>query len=196
MGLEELLNSLRKSEQKQIADIWQAAEAEADSLREVIADEIASITKNHVDQLASACQKSVRTIFAEAETRVREKKLFSYQKLEKSLRGMAVNQLPMLREEKYKEVFAFLVEELPERQWDEIIVNPADLELATEFFDTKIIRSEEAICGGMIAVAAQGNIIVDNTFRKRLERKWFHILPRIIKEIEKRHGKKEFPENS
>lgn len=185
MGLNELINSLKKNEQKQIDDIWQAAESEAEILRKQIADAIADITKIHADKLAAACQKSMRAIFSETEVKTRQKKLFAYQNLDQALRNAALKQLPSLRQQNYEKIFAMLVAELPERQWEKIVVNPDDLKMAENFFTANSLQPNSAISGGLLAETANGKIIVDNTFEKRLERKWPQILPQIIAELEK-----------
>ena len=195
MGLEELLNTLKKNEQKQIDDIWQQARAEADSIRKQTAEAIVKITEEHADQLASACRKSVRVIVAEAEIKARKKKLFAYQGLEEVLYATAVKQLPKLRELIDEKVFAQLVKELPDSQWERIIVNLTDVDLAAEFFKKSIIQPDASVNGGLIAVTAGGKIVVDNTFEKRLERKWSQILPELIKKIEKKYGESEPAEN-
>ena len=196
MGLEELINTLKKNEQKQIDDIWQQARTEADSLRKQIAEAIAKITEEHADQLASACRKSVRVIVAEAEMMARKKKLFAYQDLDEVLHATAINQLPKLREHGYENVFAQLAKELPDSQWEKLIVNPSDMDLAAKFFDKNIVQPDTAINGGLIAVNAGGKIIVDNTFEKRLERQWSHILPELIKRIEEKYGESESTEKA
>ena len=196
MGLEELLNTLKKNEQKQIEDIWQQARTEADSLRKETAETIARISEEHADQLASACQKSVRSIVAEAEIKARKKKLFAYQGLDEVLRATAMAQLPKLREHNYGNVFAQLAKELPDSQWERIIVNPSDVDLVAKFFNKNIVQPDTAINGGLIAVNADGRIVVDNTFKKRLERKWSHIIPVLIKRIEEKYGEFESAEKT
>lgn len=188
MGIEELISTLKKNEQKQIASIWQAAEKEAESLRGQVADAIAALTKEQADTLASACQKSMRAIFSATETQTREKKLLAYQVLDQALRDAAARQLPLLRQHDYENVFARLAAELPQRQWEKIVVNPADLDLAARFFSGGSIEADTAINGGLTAVTANGRIIVDNTFKKRLERKWLHVLPQITAALEKRYA--------
>ena len=194
MGLEELINTLKKNEQKQIEDIWQQARDEAGSLRKQTAEAIARITEEHADQLVSACQKSVRSIVAEAEIRARKKKLFAYQGLDELLRVTSMNQLSRLREHNYENVFALLVKELPDNQWEKIIVNPSDVDLAAEFFNKDLVQPDVTVIGGLLAISADGKIVVDNTFEKRLERKWSHILPELIKKIEKKYGESESAE--
>jgi vacuolar-type H+-ATPase subunit E/Vma4 len=191
LGLEELINTLRKNEQKQIDDIWQQARAEADSIREQVAEAIAKITEEHADQLASACQKSVRGIVAEADIKARKKKLFAYHGLDEVLHATALKQLPKLRELNYENVFAQLVKELPDNQWERIIVNPSDVNLAAEFFNKDIVQHDAAVTGGLIALNAGGRIIVNNTFEKRLERKWSQIIPELIKRIEDKYAESE-----
>ena len=81
MGLDELLGSLKKNKQSQIDTIWQEANREAESLRKQVDEAIADITKKHAEQLASACQKSMRSIFSDTEIKTRTKKLLAYQTL-------------------------------------------------------------------------------------------------------------------
>jgi vacuolar-type H+-ATPase subunit E/Vma4 len=188
LGLDELIKSLKKNEQKQIDDIWHGAESEAETLRSQIADAIADLTKIHADQLASACQKSMRVIFSETEIKTRQKKLFAYQALDQALRNAALKQFPALRKQNYEQVFASLAAELPERHWEKIFVNPGDQDLAAKIFPATSIYPDPSISGGLVAVTAHDRIIVDNTFNKRLERKWHHILPQIIAEFEKRYA--------
>ncbi|MBW2471184.1 MAG: V-type ATP synthase subunit E [Deltaproteobacteria bacterium] len=195
MGLEELISTLRKNEQKQIEEIWQAVKNEAESLRQHIADAIADITRNHAEQLNSACQKSMRSIFADASIQTREKKLSTYKSLEQALKDAALKELSGLRTHNYEAVFAKLVAELPARQWEKILVNPADLKLAAHFFSADIIETNQSISGGLVASTAENKIIVDNTFEKRLEKKWFHLLPAILVKIEKRYGESTIAQN-
>jgi vacuolar-type H+-ATPase subunit E/Vma4 len=112
------------------------------------------------------------------------------------LRNAAIKQLPALREKNYEKVFAKFVDELPEKEWEKIVVNPVDLELAAKFFAANIINLDSAISGGLVAVTTNGKIIVDNSFEKRLERKWFQILPSIIVKFEKRYEKSGSAENT
>ena len=185
MGLEELLNSLRKNEQTQIEDIWQQARNEADSIRRQTAEAISRISEEHAEQLAAACQKSVRTIFAESQIKAREKRLLAYLDLDKALRAAAEKQLPLIQENNREDLFELLVGELPHAQWEKIAVSPTDLELATKFFDKNIIYADTNISGGLLAFCGDGKIVIDNTLEKRLERKWSQILPELIRRIEK-----------
>ena len=84
-----------------------------------------------------------------------------------------------------------MTKELPDSQWEKIIVNPSDVDLAAKIFNKIIVKPDAAINGGLVAVNAGGKVVVDNTFEKRLERKWPHILPEIIKNIEEKYDESE-----
>jgi len=195
LGLEELIHTLKQHEQKQTEDIWQAAKHEAESLRQQITDAIADISQKQADQLAAACQKSMRAIYSETEMKTRGKKLLAYNALGLALLNEAKKMLPFLRQQNYEVVFARLVAELPERKWQRITVNPADRKLAEKFFAPDTIASDPDICGGLVASAAEGKITVDNTFTKRLETKWLYMLPAILAKIEQQYGKTRAPAN-
>jgi len=187
LSLEELLHTLKKNEHKQIDDIWQQARAEADSIRTHVTEAIARITQEHKDKLAAACQKSVNTILAESDKKSREKKLLIYRDLNETLYQTAVKLLPELRLANYDNIFTELVNELPDMKWEKIIVNPSDTTLATRFFNENVVFSDNGVSGGLIAISAQGKIVVNNTFEKRLERKWAYLLPELIHDFKKRY---------
>jgi len=189
LGLDELLHTLRKNEQKQIEDIWQEARAEADSIRKHVTEAIAKITQEHKDQLTAACQKSVNTILAESEKKAREKKLLVYRDLNETLYQTAVKLLPELRRDDYENIFTELVNELPDIKWEKIIVNPADITFAARFFSEDVVLADDSFTGGLTAISAEGKIVVKNTFEKRLERKWAYLLPELIQDLKKRYDK-------
>ena len=189
MGLDELLHTLRTNEQKQIEDIWQQARAEAESVHKDVTDAVARITQEHKDQLTAACQKSVNAILAESEKKTREKKLSVYQDLNETLYQTAVKLLPELRLLDYENIFTELVNELPDMKWEKIIVNPSDIILSARFFVEDVIVTDDSVGGGLIAICAKGKIVVNNTFEKRLERKWAYLLPELIQDLKKRYDK-------
>ncbi len=184
MGLDELLTSLRANGQKQIDEIWQAAHTEAETLRQQVNEAVAKITKEQKDQLAASCRKATDAIFSAATVKVRGEKLLAYETLEHELREVAGKQLVSLLKQDYEQTFSRLASELPPIQWEKIAVNPDDLKLAERSFAAATIHPNPAICGGLIASSADDKIIVDNTFGKRLERKWPYILPAIFARIE------------
>lgn len=188
MGLEELLRTLRKKERQQIEEIWEAAQQEAESLRHQVADAIAGITQKHDEELAAACRHSMRSIISKASARTREINLFACRALEQKLRRTAARQLPLLRRQGYDAVFTELVNELPQKDWERIVVNPADTQRAALFFREEIIFPDPAVSGGLLAVAANGRITVENTLEKRLELKWLKIFPALLEKLEKGYG--------
>jgi len=187
VGLQELISTLKKNEQKQIDDIWQQARSQADTIRTQISEAIAEIERENEERLSSSSQKSVKAILAESETVVRGKKLQVYQNLKEVLRQTAESMLPELRRTDYENIFRNLVSELPDLSWELIVVNPEDIDLAAEFFSQEIIRSDDTVIGGLVASCADGRIVVDNSFEKRLARRWPYMLPELIRDIEGRY---------
>ena len=192
MGLEELIKTLRANQQSQIDEIWQAAKAEAASLRQQTSDAISGLTESHTDSLVCNCQKSIRTIISEAETKAKEIKLMALDSLSNLLLEAAVEQLITLRGDDYGMTFKKLVQELPEQNWETVIVNPTDVTTAKESFNNSTIQTDPAISGGMVVLSAEGKIVVNNSFGKRLERSWSSIFPAIARGLEKEYVKSEY----
>ena len=187
LGLEELINTLRANEKSRLDEIWQSVETEAAKLREQTDETIGEFTENHTDSLVCNCQKSIRTIISEAETRAREVKLFAMESLGKSLHMAAVKQLHNLRNEEYDAVFEKLAQELPQQKWQTITVSPDDTARTEKMFAGCTVKTDPAITGGMMAEAQNKQIIIDNTFEKRLERCWSKLFPSLAREIEKEY---------
>ena len=136
MGLEELIKTLRANQQSQIDEIWQSAKAESASLNEQTSGAISGMTESHTDSLVCSCQKSLRTIMSEAQIKARETKLMALDSLRDSLYEAAVKQLNNLRNDDYGTMFKKLVHELPPQNWETIVVNPEDVSIAKNFFNT------------------------------------------------------------
>ena len=192
MGLEELIKSLRTNQQSQIDEIWHSAKSEAASLRQQTSDAISDLTESHTDSLVCNCQKSIRTIISEAETKAKEIKLMALDSLSNLLLEAAVEQLVTLRSDDYGTTFEKLVQELPEQNWETVIVNPTDVSTAKNFFNNSTIQTDPAISGGMVVLSADGKIAVNNSFGKRLERSWSSLFPAIVRGLEKEYVESEY----
>lgn len=184
MGLEELIKTLRANRQSQIDEIWQAAKAEAASLRQQTSSAISDFTEDHTDSLVCNCKKSIRTIISEAETKARKIKLMALDSLRNLLHEAAVKQLHNLRNDDGGVTFEKLAQELPEQNWETVVVNPTDISMAKNFFNNCTIQTDPAISGGMVAESMNGKIVVNNTFEKRLESSWPTFFPAIVRELE------------
>ncbi len=192
MGLEELIKTLRANQQSQIDEIWQATKAEAASFCEQTSGAISGFTEDHTDSLVCNCQKSIRTIISEAETKAKEIKLMALDSLSSLLLEAAVEQLVTLRSDDYGRTFEKLVQELPEQNWETVIVNPTDVSTAKNFFNNSTIQTDPAISGGMVVLSADGKIAVNNSFGKRLERSWSTLFPVIVRGLEKEYVESEY----
>ena len=184
MGLEELIKTLRANRQSLIDEIWRTTKAEAASLHEQTSGAISGLTEDHTDSLVSNCRKSIRTIISEAETKAKKIKLMALDSLRNLLHEAAVKQLHNLRNDDYGVTFEKLVQELPEQNWQTITVNPDDISRTENIFNNCTIQTDPAISGGMVAESMNGKIIVNNTFKKRLERSWPTLFPAIVRELE------------
>jgi vacuolar-type H+-ATPase subunit E/Vma4 len=184
LGLEELIKTLRANRQSQIDEIWQAAKAEAASLRQQTSSAISDFTEDHTDSLVCNCKKSIRTIISEAETRAKKIKLMALDSLRNLLHKAAIEQLHNLRNDDCGLIFKKLVQELPEQEWETITVNPDDISKTENVFKNCTIQTDPTISGGMVAESMNGKIVVNNTFLKRLERSWSTLFPAIVRELE------------
>ena len=187
MALEELIKTLRTNQQSQIDEIWQAAKAEAAALHEQTSGAISDLTENHTDSLVCNCQKSTRTIISEAAGNAREIKLMALDSLRNALFDSAIKQLLTLRNDDYETIFKKLAQELPPQNWEVLVVHPKDVSSAQNFFNNCKIETDPTISGGMIALSADGKIVVNNTLKKRLERNWSTLFPVIAREMEKEY---------
>ena len=100
------------------------------------------------------------------------------------LHEAAVKQLHNLRDDDCGVTFEKLAQELPEQNWETVLVNPTDISMAKNFFNNCTIQTDPAISGGMVAESMNGKIVVNNTFEKRLESSWPTFFPAIVRELE------------
>ena len=185
MGSEELLAALRGEGEKMAGVIRQEADAEAARLKDEAADRLARLREQFEQEQARAISAENSAILAEAERTARRTQLAGDERLAERLYNLALRLLPLLRDKDYTGIFDRLAAELPPLEWETVLVNPADAEIAGHLFPGADIVSESAICGGMEAVAEGGRIKVINTLKKRLERGWPELLPLLIEETKR-----------
>jgi V/A-type H+/Na+-transporting ATPase subunit E len=183
MGHRELVASLRREGEEKVSAIRQAAEAEVERFRgEATAGMLAvrdAFSKRQTEAMAVESEK----VLGEAQRRAALIKLEAENRLAGRLRGMAIDSLAGLRDDRYAERFTLLAAELPPCKWETIRVNPSDSELARSRFPDTHIEPDCGISGGMKAATAGGRMTVDNTFEKRLERSWPELMPPLIQAV-------------
>ena len=183
MGLDQLIVSLKKSEQEQVAKLRWQMEAEAESIRKETAETIRQLTAEYDQQLLEAKQKEREASLAESDRRGKFCLLQAEQVLAKALYDEAGRQLSSLRNERYRDVFISLAAELPQHAWNSVTVNSQDIALARASFPNVRIQTDASITGGFVVETEHGKIVIDNTFEKRLDKSWASLLPLIMKDI-------------
>lgn len=183
MGCKELIESLRAAGDEQIKTMRAEAEQETEHVRAEAARRIAEVQADHARKRTAAAAAYVEQYLAEANGTVRQKRLLAERALADRLYGLARSSLPGLRNVGYRDMFAAFAQELPRFTWKTIRVNPADGELAREQFPGAEIQFDIVITGGLEAISDEGQVMVVNTFEKRLERMWEEMLPEIMKDV-------------
>ena len=186
MGVDELIASLRGHQQWQIAEIWQEAEARAAEMQKKADDDIIDIRADFDSRLAAASTSEEEAIQRQLRDRKRQLLLQAEQRLVARLKKQAEQLLDRLRDREYDRVFKKLVAELPERKWDKVRVNPADVDLIRTNLPTVPVEPDTTITGGLVVAADREAVQVDNTFEKRLEKIWPVLLPEMVGEMYRR----------
>lgn len=182
MGAEELLAALRSEGERKAEAIWACAEEQARQLRgeaEKVSDRRGERRARERDAAVEALRQSHR---AGAQRAARLILLAGQDQLARRLWQLACGLLATLRDDAYPDLFACQAEALPDREWEQVKVNPADLELARRHFPQARIETDPSISGGLEAVSRGEELRVVDTFEKRLERSWPELLPALLKE--------------
>lgn len=184
MGAAELLAALRSEGEKKAGLIREEAAGEAARLRAEAEALLARMREASLREQTQAIAAATGAIIAEAERDARQLGLSALQQLAERLHGLARQFLPRLRTDEYPGAFARLAAEIPPALWEEIRVNPADVDRAALLFPGAKVVADAGICGGLIALADGGREEVVNTLEKRLERGWPELLPALLAEVE------------
>jgi V/A-type H+-transporting ATPase subunit E len=185
MGYMELIASLRKAGQDKIRQIWSEVETEAENIRGETSEKLDKIKKDYGKKQDEAVKLQEEEVVSEADKKARIIKLSSEKIISDRLFKVAVSCLHELRNERYKSLFASLVNELPTITWEKVRTNPEDIMMAGEHFPESQIVPDSHITGGFEVFREKGRICINNTLKRRLERAWEDLLPVIIKDIYK-----------
>ncbi len=181
MGGDELIESLRKTAEEEAGRIWRDAEEEAGRIWAGISARLEAVRQH--ETAGPPSEEEAEKILRGAETRARTIRLQSEDDISRRLFSLAESSLGHLREKGCEEIFGRLVLELPPSEWLEVAVNPQDTGLAKKYFPRAEIRADGNIKGGMKAGVKAGVVQIINTFEKRLERSWPHMLADMLVDI-------------
>lgn len=107
-----------------------------------------------------------------------------YNLLIERIKKIERNVLLSFRDENYVKIFEKLVKEIPTTIiWSSVFVNPLDKKLAKNFFNDAEVKENLNIIGGFIAFSDDSNIIVNNTFEKRVEKIRDELYLKILKDV-------------
>lgn len=180
MGQPELAAALRRSGEEQAREIWAEAERQA-----AVA---AQRAERQRQQLRSKARHRRRALLAEqlaserlaADERLRRNRADLHRSLSEKAQRQAGAQLPVLDTNRPRaELFAAFAAELPDCAWEEIRIAAADEQTARQRFPAARVQVDEQTAGGLLALAGQGRITVDNRLETRLRRAWPNLLSRL-----------------
>jgi V/A-type H+-transporting ATPase subunit E len=186
----ELIDALRKECEEKIRKIWEEAEGEAGKTREEASERLGKMRAEYDRDLSGAVRSRTETVLSEARSAARAVRLTAEKELSARLYRVAQESLPLLRNDRYRDIFESLAGELPQGEWDVVRVRPGDREIARSCFPVSRIQEEEGISGGFEVTSESGRVRIVNTFEKRLERAWAEMLPGIMKDIYETPGGK------
>jgi vacuolar-type H+-ATPase subunit E/Vma4 len=181
-----LIESLRSQAARDLEAIRAEARADAERYRAGLAARLEE-ERARLDQLTAA---EVRRIEADgtaaAERKARELRAVATVTLADRLRGLAGSELPQLRGTTPARLFEALARELPQRDWQRVRVNPADVADAGRCFPGASIEGVSGIAGGMDLECDDGRIRISNTLETRLAIAWPDLLPELIAHVASR----------
>ena len=183
MGHPELIAALRAAAEERAAAIREEARADAERYRAEIAQKTAVLRAEALAASTTEAAERLAAATAEADREASRIVLAARAALAERLWRLARAALPQFRDERNAATFAALADELPDRAWPRVRVNPADRDLAGRRFPDAEVVPDEAIAAGLIAEADDGRIRVDNSLEKRLARDWPRLLPGLVGEI-------------
>jgi vacuolar-type H+-ATPase subunit E/Vma4 len=182
MGRSALIESLRAKAAQDAEAARDAARREAEEHR----TQLAAALEARREELAQAAEAIARgdaaQSLAAARHEARALRMSAVVDLATRLRELAATELAALGREGGEALFAALADELPERDWQRIRVNPAQAKIAKRRFPDAAIEPDESVSGGLEATAEEGRLHVDNTLEARLEAAWPDLAPGLIAE--------------
>lgn len=183
MGRAALIESLRSRAAEDVAALWSDVRARAEAYRVELAHALEQQRLREAEAAAVLARKLQDEATAAARHRAREIRAQAALVLAERLHRLAVVELPQLRAARGPELFQGLADELPQRDWQRVRVNPCDREAACARFPAAEVVCDPAICGGLQVETDAGRIRVSNTLETRLESAWPDLLPTLANEL-------------
>lgn len=181
-----LIEALRcKGDRKAIA-LWQEAEAEAASQQHEWQRRVDQARNDLERSLTHFEKETLEPRLTTASTRSRQGCCQTEIDLAQRLYRLAGEQLPTLAGERSPALFERLAAEIPDQDWALVRVNVQDRDAAERIFPQCTIETVPEIAAGLEVASEDGEIRIDNTLNKRLERAWPDLIAAIMEELRKR----------
>jgi hypothetical protein len=146
-----LIEAVQQKAAAEVAAIWANARTEAARCRDAADGSIEQHREQHDRRLQAVTAEARRAATADAVCRSRIIRNRALTAAADRAHGLARTALARLRDASYPDRFHALADELPQRQWQRVTVNPADVALARRQFPGCEITTDVAISGGVIA---------------------------------------------
>lgn len=186
MGREELAIALQQKGEAQVKAIRQQVEDEAERYRRQCQREV--VSQGHrcdreADQSARQACRQVDWLVAK---KVRNLRLQALQELDRRLWQLALAEFDRLDPQLRQQCLEKLAAELPTNGWQQVTVHSDDAPAAKKLFPGVAIETDAAIGGGLMVRTENGDIRIDNSLLRRLEKLWPELSGRTLAELEKR----------
>ncbi|MDH5716491.1 MAG: V-type ATP synthase subunit E family protein [Spirochaetia bacterium] len=186
MSYEKLVESLKTKEKDQINDLWRNAKEEINIKEDKINNEIINL-KIEIEEKTNLKKKIIqKEILSKTRHKIKKNKLESETELFNRILSLMIQSVSeSYKKDKEKKYFNLLAKELPEINWNKIMVHPDDVETAKNIFTKSEIEKDQNIYGGLISINNEEKIEINNTLNKRIEKIKQQLIPLIIKELYK-----------
>ena len=115
---------------------------------------------------------------------MRNLRLQALQELDRRLWQLALSELAELDPQLRQQCLDALAAEIPPDEWQQVTVHHDDVPAVKKIFPADRIKTDAAIGGGLMVSSDNGDIRVDNSLRKRLEKSWPELSGRMLAELE------------
>jgi len=184
MGREELAIALQQKGEAQVKALRQQAEDEAERYRLQCQLEVVSQGHRCDREADQSAQQECRQVDWLVVKKVRNLRLQALQELDHRLWQLALTELGRLDSQERRQCLDQLAAELPADSWYRVTVHPDDAPAAKKLFPGVIIETDVAIAGGLTVSTENGDICIDNSLLRRLEKLWPELSGRTLAELE------------
>lgn len=188
MGRQEFLVALQREADEAVAAIDARTAAEEVRLRQETDERLVTLRGQQLQQQGALCGSVRQTLLAAASREASLTRLRAEHALTQRLRERSRVCLGRIGVADPERLFRQLAAELPEGDWQQVRVAAADVSRAAALFPAAIIVTDDSLVGGLVATAADGSLVVDNSLATRLTKLWPELLPKLMSALRSGSG--------